>query len=311
MNQHKNKNLRVPILFLVFNRFDTTKKVFEEIKRVKPKKLFISSDGPREDKRKEKEAVEIIRKYLLDKIDWNCKVKTLFRNKNLGCKKAVSSAIDWFFENVEQGIVLEDDCFPSPDFFKFCEEMLEKYRDDERIMHISGNNFLGNWRRDKYSYYFSKYPFIWGWATWRRAWKKYNINMQAYPEFKKKKYLKDISSSRLEEKYIKKVMDRTYFNKSDTWDYQWFFTLLINNGLSIVPNENLVRNIGFDIDHSTHTKAIDSFLSIPTEKLKFPLKHPHFIIRDKKADERYVKWLFKNRLKKYFLLKTGLHKLIR
>ena len=142
MNQHKNKNLRVPVLFLVFNRFDTTKKVFEEIKRVKPKKLFISSDGPRKDKRKEKEVVEIIRKYLLDEIDWNCEVKTLFRNKNLGCKKAVSFAIDWFFKNVEEGIILEDDTIPNQDFFIFCEKLLEKYKEDERIMHISGNNFL-------------------------------------------------------------------------------------------------------------------------------------------------------------------------
>jgi len=166
------KPFNTPILFLVFNRFDLTKKVFKEIKKARPKSLFISSDGART--KKEEKKVEEIRQYLLNNIDWNCNLKTLFRNKNLGCQKAVSSAISWFFNNVEQGVILEDDCLPNQDFFKFSEEMLKKYKNNDKIMHISGTNVekKSNLNED---YFFSKTFNMWGWATWRRSWKYFDI----------------------------------------------------------------------------------------------------------------------------------------
>ena len=179
-------NLKTPILFLIFNRLDTTRRVFEEIRKQKPRQLFVASDGPRVNKDGEREIVEKTRKLVLDNIDWECEVKTLFRGENLGCKIAVSSAIDWFFENIEEGIILEDDCLPAQSFFGYCEELLEKFREDGRISVISGDNFQFGWRNTSDSYYFSKNCHIWGWATWRRAWERYDVEMKTYPNFKKK-----------------------------------------------------------------------------------------------------------------------------
>lgn len=176
--------LNVPVLLLIFNRPDTTQRVFHEIRGASPLQLFISADGPRENKPGEFEKCQITRD-IVRQVDWDCEVYTNFRDKNLGCKIAVSSAIDWFFENVEEGIILEDDCLPSFSFFRFCEELLEKYRDDERIMQIGGTNLLSEWQRSDDSYYFSKYGAIWGWATWRRAWQYYDVNMKLWPEVKK------------------------------------------------------------------------------------------------------------------------------
>lgn len=300
------KQLNIPVLLIAFNRPNFTEKVFKEIRKARPKKLFVVVDGPRNEEERRK--VEEVRK-IVSNIDWPCKVKKLIRQKNLGCRKAESSAIDWFFENVKQGIVLEDDCLPSQDFFKFCEEMLEKYRDDKRIMHISGNNFLGNWRRDKYSYYFSKYPFSWGWASWRRAWKKYDVDMKLYPEIKKKKYLENIHLSFFENHSIKSLFEATY-KGLDTWDYQWFFANLINNGLSIVPNYNLVRNIGFG-KNSTHTKKEHFYLSVSTKEIEFPLKHPPFMIWDEESDKKYFRRFFWKRVRNLFLRKTGLIKIFK
>src|SRR4030042_6453503 len=155
-----NCKLTTPVLFLIFNRPDTTEKVFDEIRKAKPKKLFVAADGPRQDKQGEKEKVGRARQIVIDGIDWDCEIKTLFRDKNLGCKVAVSSAINWFFENEEMGIILEDDCLPHQSFFRFCGELLEKYKDDERIMVISGENLLFGRKRTNYSYYFSRYYHI-------------------------------------------------------------------------------------------------------------------------------------------------------
>lgn len=301
----KKSQLNTPILFIAFNRPDITKIVFDEIKKVRPKKLFVSVDGPRNEIERQK--VEKVKKIVSD-IDWLCEVKKKFNRKNLGCRKAVSSAMTWFFNNVDEGIVLEDDCLPSKDFFKFCEEILARYRDDERIMHISGNNFLGNLRKYKYSYYFSKYPFSWGWASWRRAWKKYDVDMKLYPKIKIGDYLKNFSF--LEKLRVKSKLKATYKGLEDTWDYQWFFSLLINKGLAIVPKKNLVKNIGFRED-STHTKPIDSYLSVPTENMDFPLKHPSHVKWDKEADKKYFKRFFWKRAMNVFLRKTNLIKIFR
>jgi len=305
MKFEKNQ-FNVPILLIAFNRPNITTKVFQAIREIRPKKLFVSVDGPRNDTEKVK--IEKVQK-IVSNVDWLCKLKKKFNKKNFGCREAESSAINWFFDNVDEGIILEDDCLPNQDFFNFCKEILKKYRNDKRIMHISGNNLLGNWRRDRYSYYFSKYPFSWGWATWKRAWKKYDVDMKLYPEVKKKRYLDEIHPYFLERQGIKSLFEATY-KGLDTWDYQWFFSNIIHSGLSVTPNKNLVQNIGFGKD-STHTKKEHSYLSIPTEKIKFPLKHPPFVIWDKESDKRYFRRFFWKRVRNTILTRTGLIKLFK
>lgn len=300
----KKTQLETPILLITFKRPDTTKKVFEEIKKVRPKKLFIFSDGPRNEKERHK--VKEVRK-IFSNINWDCEVKTSFQKENKGMVKGALESINWFFRNVEEGIIFDDDCVPTPDFFRFCSEMLKRYRNDERIMHICGYNFQRGWKRDRYSYYFSKYTYIWGWATWRRAWKKYDFKMKDYPELREKCYFSDIFPNKIERSYINRIMSNAYYKNPNAVDTRWLYSTIINNGLTIVPNKNLVKNIGFG-KYSTHTKPIDSYLSMPTQKLKFPLRHPPSMIRDLVSDERYAKWLFKNRLKKYILSKSGLSK---
>ena len=283
-----NNNFKTPILFLIFNRPDTAERVFAEIKKNRPERLFIASDGPRENKEGEKEIVEKTRKMILDMIDWDCEVKTLFREKNLGWKVAVSSAIDWFFEQVEEGIILEDDCLPDQSFFGYCEELLEKYRDDERIMMISGDNFQKEDADMIESYYFSKNIHIWGWATWRRSWQKYDVNMKTYPEFKKQRKMQDIYKSLSLQEYFVSIFDAVFAGKIDTWDYQWEYAIWENNGLNVMPNINLISNIGFGIN-ATHTKEVgDKFANMKTGSFKIII-HPLTIEQNKKVDESRIK----------------------
>jgi hypothetical protein len=285
--------LNTPVLFLIFNRPDITQKVFNAIKKAKPKQLFMAADGPREGKEGEKEKCEQARK-VIEQIDWDCEVKTLFRDKNLGCKVAESSAFDWFFENVKEGIMLEDDCLPDQSFFWFCQELLEYYRNDTRIMHISGNNFQFGRVRGEGSYYFSKYPHIWGWATWRRAWKHYDVNMKNLEEFEKEAQINNVFNIKQQQKYWRKIFQSVYDGKIDTWDYQWAYTCFINNGLCVTPNINLVSNIGFGLD-STHTKDKDNIFSeMKVEEIN-EIIHPNFILADQEADFFTSKLCFKDR----------------
>ena len=251
--------LTTPVLFMIFNRPDTTQKVFNAIRQAKPKQLFIAADGPREGTEGEKEKCEQARK-VIEQVDWNCEVKTLFRDKNLGCKIADTFAIDWFFENVDEGIILEDDCLPSQSFFWFCQELLEYYRADTRIMMISGNNFQFGKVRGEGSYYFSKYAHLWGWATWRRAWRYYDVDMKSFEKFKIESQINNIFRIKQQQKYWTKIFQSVYDGKIDTWCYQWAYTCFINNGLCIMPNVNLVSNIGFGAD-STHTKEENNIFS--------------------------------------------------
>lgn len=276
--------LKTPILFLIFNRPDTTQKVFEEIRKAKPEKLFVSADGPREGKPGENEKCLAVRD-ILKQVDWDCELTTNFRDKNLGCKKAVSLGIDWFFENVEEGIILEDDTLPHPTFFRFCEELLEKYRDDERIMMISGDNFQFGRKRTNYSYYFSKYAHIWGWASWRRTWKYYDVNMKLWPEIRDGKWLFDMLGDKNAVFYWKNIFEKVYTNKIDTWDYQWNFACWVQNGLAILPNNNLISNIGFGADATRTKEKNDKRVNMKTCGMDFPLKHPSFMVRNVVADK--------------------------
>lgn len=282
----KKTKLKTPVLFLIFNRLDTTKKVFIEIKKARPTKIFIAADGPRN--KKEKKKTDAVRKYILDNIDWKCELKTLFRQKNLGCKKAVSSAIDWFFDNVDEGIILEDDCLPNQDFFKFCSVLLEKYRDNKKVLHIGGVNFISKkTEKLKESYFFSKISYIWGWATWKRAWKKYN-NHKIKIEYRDSINLIDYFM------HNKKVSDLKNMN---TWDIPWF-SMCKSQGLCIVPKKNLVKNLGIGSD-STHTKqnlVDEHYLIRSREKLLFPLIHPKKIVENKELDRVLIRRDFKRAL---------------
>ncbi|MDO9231860.1 MAG: acyltransferase [bacterium] len=277
-----------PILFIIFNRPDTTKRVFDEIKKAKPSKLYVAADGPRKDKEGERDLCEETRK-IIEQVDWECEVKTLLRDENLGCKIGVSSAINWFFENEEMGIILEDDCLPNPSFFNFCQELLEKYKDDERIMMITGDNFQNGMQRGDESYYFSKYAFIWGWATWRRAWKHYNVNLKNLPVFKEKKQIRHIFEDKNEQKYWLNIFNLVYDGKIDTWDYQWAYAIFKNNALAIVPNVNLISNIGFG-KNSTHTTG-GPLANLETFSIDIII-HPNSINQNKYSDKYIFKKFF-------------------
>ena len=264
----------IPILFLIFNRPDTTSLVFNEIRKVKPKKLYIAADGPRNLK-EEKICLEC--RSISEKIDWECDLKLLYRKENLGCQMAVSEAITWFFENNEMGIILEDDCLPLPSFFPFCKELLIKYKDEENIMHISGNNFqLGNDKNEQSSYYFSRYPHIWGWATWKRAWIKYDIEMKNYP-----KLLSNQEFVKYADNFILKLV---YEKKLSTWDSQWLYSVNFENGLSILPRYNLVKNIGFSEKNATNTITVPKWFKKMIYKDIDIIIHPISIQLNDKAD---------------------------
>lgn len=283
--------LKTAVLFLIFNRPDTTKQVFEAIRQAKPPRLYIGADGPRADKVGEQEKCEEVRQ-IATQVDWDCEVQTLFREENLGCRMGVSTAIDWFFENEEEGIILEDDCLPSQSFFWFCEELLERYRGDMRIMAVSGDNFQKSAARNEFSYYYSRFNHCWGWASWRRAWSYYEKNMQSWPYIRDNGYLQDILLEKTAVKYWSKIFETAYRNEIDTWDYQWTFSCWIQNGLTVLPNVNLVSNIGFDGD-ATHTTGKDNPNSnMPVFNLSFPLKHPKWMIRAKRADDYTQKVIF-------------------
>jgi len=285
------KKLKTPILFLVFNRLDTTKQVFEEIKKVKPKKLFVAADGPRN--ATEKKKTNAVRKYILNNIDWDCEVKTLFRTKNLGCGKAVSSAITWFFDNVNMGIILEDDCLPSQSFFPFCEELLKKYKNNKKIMQIAGFNPVSSKLKVNESYLFSYLGGIWGWATWKRAWEKYDFDIKEFEKSKTQKKLKKIGFSEQMIEFKLKTFELIKNKQVDTWDYQWDFAKLYNSGLTIIPRENLIKNIGFGAGSTNNLGSGKRFLLIKLDRVNFPLIHPKKIVINNQFD--YLFFNFFNR----------------
>lgn len=275
--------LQTPVLFLIFNRLDTTRHVFEAIRQAKPPRLYIAADGARADKPGEEEIAQAVRNYVVESIDWDCEVKTLFRDNNLGCKYAVSGAISWFFEHEEMGIILEDDCIPNISFFLFCQELLEKYKDDDRIAMISGNNFQFGRRFDENSYYFSRYTHIWGWASWRRAWKNYDLNMTLWPEIRSNQLLQIYLTNRSSYRYWEYIFDKCYKNEILTWDYQWLLMSWIQNQLTILPCKNLVTNVGFGPE-AVHTKRNNEFSNMKTEEIVFPLIHPEYVLSNFAAD---------------------------
>jgi hypothetical protein len=271
-----------PVILIIFNRPDTTERVFEAIRAARPPKLLVVSDGPRASRPGEADRCEATR-AIVEGVDWDCEVLKDYSAENLGCRRRVSSGLTWAFAQVDRAIVLEDDCEPSPSFFSYCAELLDRYADDERVMMISGDNHLFGAAFCGESYYFSHYAHIWGWATWSRAWQKYDLEMSGWPEMRRRGLLRQYFPTEAERYYWDSLFQYVYEGNIDTWDYQWVYSILANSGLSIAPRRNLVRNLGFNAD-ATHTKGDSIYSTLAAQEIELPLDHPRTAIASSDAD---------------------------
>jgi len=270
------------VVLIIFNRPDTTKLVFEAIRAARPSRLIVVADGPRPAKEGEAQKCEATRR-IVDQVDWPCEVIRLFSDVNMGCRMRVASGITRAFEITDRAIILEDDCLPSPSFFEYCAELLDRYAEDERVMMISGDNHLFGKSFSRDSYYFSRYSHIWGWASWRRAWDRYELGMEAWPEFRRRGLLSQYFPRASERYYWDSILQYVYEGHIDTWDYQWVFSVLANSGMSIAPRRNLVRNLGFHPE-ATHTRGASVYSELAAEELELPLSHPRTVVASSDAD---------------------------
>ncbi|GHU81668.1 hemolytic protein HlpA [Bacteroidia bacterium] len=273
-----------PVLLIVFNRLHTTRRVFQAIREAQPARLFIAADGPRPDNADDAEKSEAVRQYVLENIDWECEVKTLFRAENLGCGPGPATAISWFFEHVEEGVILEDDCLPHPEFWEYCGELLDKYRDNKQIAVISGNNFQEGKKYGKASYYFTKYVTAWGWATWRRTWQDCQFDLNLVDKDFVWRKIDSTFKNSAERTYWKSVFNKAAVSSKDIWDYQFCFHVWSKDMFCIAPNVNLVQNIGFG-DDATHTFDPNSKAAFVKTGPLLPLIHTRKIEISNKADE--------------------------
>ena len=295
----------VPILILLYNREDLSSKLYKTLETIRPSILFINADGPKKDNPGDFDKCQNARN-VFSFISWDCEVKYNYLNSNKGCKNSVSDGISWFFKNVEYGIILEDDCIPSPSFFLFCKELLERFRFDERMFHINGTNFLGdNIPVIEESYSFTLFTSIWGWATWRRAWEKYDINMKSFPNFNKT-YFDDKSYSNYAKFHYQKSFEEAYFDaETNCWANAWLFTILINKGITITPKYNLVTNVGAD-NNSTNYFIKNRFRdNLNSLELDFPLVHPEFSVNHFLDRINFKFYRGKSLKRLYFMLKDN------
>lgn len=270
-----------PVLMIVFRRPHTTRQVFDAVRAARPAQLFIACNAPSDERPAEQDAVAEVRR-IVAAVDWPCEVHHLYREHQLPAKLSISSAIDWFFEQVPAGIVLEDDCLPDASFFPYCSELLERFRDDRRIGMISGDNFQFGARRGNGSYYFSRYAHIWGWASWADRWREgMDLDMERWPELAQR--LLALFPDRLERAYWRHVFSAVHRGRIDTWDYQWFFAQLAYHRLCVIPQHNLVSNLGFEAS-ATNTRNKTSAAAVPRAALALPLVHPAEIMPDVEAD---------------------------
>jgi hypothetical protein len=267
-----------PVVLIVFNRPNLTRTVFDAVSQVRPTSLFVIADGARNGKPGEEELCRQVR-TVCSQVDWPCEVHTNFSDSNLGCRDRVVSGLDWVFSLVEEAIILEDDCLPDPSFFPYCRELLDRYRGDPRISMISGTNMVEKDLKTDYSYFFCQLGYIWGWATWRSAWQRYDRNLARWPEVKQSALLDEIFENPESVAYWSRTFDQMHTGTGvNTWDFQWIYTTLINNALTIVPSVNLISNIGFgpDATHTTTPSAVQWFRK--SRGMEFPLKHPPALI---------------------------------
>jgi len=304
--------LKTPVAFLVFNRPDTTEQVFAAIRQAQPETLLVVADGPRPDRVGEADVCAKVR-AIIEQVDWPCRVLKNYSDVNMGCKGRVSSGIDWVFTEVEEAIILEDDCLPHPDFFPFCEKLLERYRDDERVMMIAGTNFLIETPSLVDSYCFSRFFSIWGWATWRRAWQHYDLNMEQWPRLRKQQQIKGLYSQPFMWRHMTSLMEAGYYNRINTWDIQWAYSCLFNNGLCAVPRVNLISNIGLT---GTHTSGDLTYNMLPVSPLEMEdFNHPTMISPNHCFDDAMFRKMMKPTLmgavrKIYFALRKRIKRML-
>ena len=277
-----------PVAFLVFNRPDCTRRTFAAIREARPKRLLVVADGPRPDRPGEAERCAETRTIIADGVDWPCEVETQYSETNLGCRTRVSSGLDWVFTRAAEAIILEDDCLPHPSFFTYCEDLLATYRDDSRVMMIAGANLNPLSGENPYSYRFSRISHVWGWASWRRAWDHYDVDMARWPEFRDMHRLRDVFPDPDMAAHWHQAIENVYRREVDTWDYQLNFASFTQNGVSIVPQTGLIRNIGFSMDATHTTDAGHQHANLVATEMRFPLRHPPFMLADTVADKQAV-----------------------
>lgn len=293
-----------PIALLVFNRPDVTARVFAAVAAARPRRLLVVADGPRPDRPGEAERCAATR-AIVERVDWACDVETNFSEANLGCRRRISSGLDWVFSRVESAIVLEDDCLPDHTFFRYCEELLDRYADDERVAGISGDDFQPPRPHRDASYYFSRFAHIWGWATWRRSWQHYDVAMSDWPEMRDTVLERIWVGDRRAIRYWRAIFDAVHAGAIDTWDYQWLYSCWRRGAVTALPHGNLVSNVGFGPE-ATHTTEAGPLAGLPTRPLSFPLRHPvapdvdgvadaytqHRILADQRIHARVKHWLY-------------------
>lgn len=303
-----------PILLISFRRPDLTQKMLENIAQANPPKVYVSCDGPRTSKPGEKERVDEV-KRVIESFSGRLELVRKYSDVNLGCARNMSSSISWFFENEEEGIILEDDCYPDQSFYPYCAELLERYRNDTRVMQISGYNYYEKApmpRTD--SYFFSYVGWQLGWATWRRAWRKFDINVKDWLDFKARGLHKSPAFFPLRTKRLDVLALQG--NKENSWAYPWQGCMAMNNGVSVVPVESLVVNIGqgYGCTHGVERDQAEKF-GPDAHCMQFPLRHPKFVVADVRYDD-YIKnfrnrEMAKNRLRNLFGLRPILGRFVR
>ena len=285
----QNYTCKSPVAMIFFNRPDTTKEVLDAIRVAKPGKMYLISDAPREGRADDEEKVAACRKLVEEGIDWPCEICKNYAEHNMGCRDRVASGISWVLSQEECTIILEDDVVPSPDFFPYIDTMLEAYKDDPKVMMVSGTNLIKNYRIDA-PYTFSCFSSIWGWATWARAWNLYDVDVKDWPEVKASGKLMGIHG-RFSYMFLKKDIDSVYTKAKDTWDIQWDYCRHMHRGLGIVPRENMIRNIGFDREDATHTTG-GSTEDFSYGKVEFPIPIQKHVRRNLDYDRAFINKYF-------------------
>jgi hypothetical protein len=273
----------IPVAILAFNRPALTRRVFDAVAERRPKRLFLIADGPRPERPQDDLLCAEVRRILTD-VTWPCEIATNFSDRNLGCGRRISSGITWLFEHVNAAILIEDDCLPAASFFDFCSAMLSRFANDTRIGLVSGNNFTSGYFQPSASYYFSRYTHIWGWATWRRSWAQYDYGLLSLALAREQRLLEEVFDDPQSADFWYAIFEAVRSGRIDTWDYQLFYTSMVNSWLNVIPAVNLVTNIGVGPD-ATHTKSSIGVDNQTSGDLGFPLRHPDFVIRCRVADE--------------------------
>lgn len=277
-----------PVAIFIFNRPETTEQVFRTIRDVEPNTLYVIADGPRDGVETDDDNCRRTRS-VTENVNWDCTVHRDYAERNLGLKDRFVTGLETIFSSEERAIILEDDCIPNQDFFQFCDVMLEEYEDDKRVWDISGTNHLGKWKSEQQDYHFSYYGGIWGWATWRRAWKEYDPDMNLWSEKPVRNRIRDVIASNSQYEYLRTVYERTCSGEIETWDYPWGYSRHLNSGLSVVPSTNLVTNVGFGDDATNTTDESSVMANLPRHELNFPINFHDYVAVDRAYDSEYHK----------------------